>query len=157
MSEHILQQQIDSPDRTAQYAMRLAVYLTPGDTILLGGDLGAGKTHFARSLIQSVLETPEDVPSPTFTLVQVYETEIGEVWHADLYRIGSTLEIEELGLSDAFESAICIIEWPDRLGVMTPPHALTIELAAGVGETERDLTASWTDPKWDAPMQELFA
>ena len=62
--------------------------LKPGDTVLLEGDIGAGKTHIARQLIQSLQDRPEDVPSPTFTLIQTYDTRAGEIWHADLYRPG---------------------------------------------------------------------
>ena len=98
-----------SPDQTAQFATNLAGSLAAGDVILLEGDVGAGKTHFARALIQSLLDTPEDVPSPTFTLVQTYQTPKGDIWHADLYRLTSPLEIEELGLTDAFETGICLV------------------------------------------------
>jgi tRNA threonylcarbamoyladenosine biosynthesis protein TsaE len=157
MSEQVFQTLLDSPDATAQRAMQLAAYLNPGDTVLLSGDLGSGKTHFARSLIHSVLSLPEDVPSPTFTLVQIYETDVGPIWHADLYRIGSTQEIEELGLAEAFDTAICLVEWPDRLAELTPSDALCIELGQGAEEQERSFEASWTDTKWDAPMREAFA
>jgi tRNA threonylcarbamoyladenosine biosynthesis protein TsaE len=145
-----------SPDDTSAFAMRLAARLTPGDTVLLVGGLGAGKTHLARSLIQSVLETPEDVPSPTFTLVQAYDTRRGPIWHADLYRIGSVDEIEELGLVDAFDAAICLVEWPDRLGQATPADALTLALAQSDDENARTLTASWTDDRWTQTLQDLM-
>ena len=78
---------LPGPQATADLAARLGARLQPGDVLLLEGPIGAGKTHFARSLIQSLLTEPEDVPSPTFTLVQVYDTEKGEIWHADLYRL----------------------------------------------------------------------
>lgn len=124
--------------------------LQPGDTVLLEGPVGTGKSHFARHLIASVLFEPEDIPSPTFTLVQTYETSKGELWHSDLYRVGSTAEIEELGLIDAFENAICIVEWPDRLGPLIPENALAIELTEGIKENSRNLKVSWTDKKWAA-------
>lgn len=139
---------LDHPDATAAAAQSLAATLDAGDVVLLEGDVGAGKTHFARSLIQSILITPEDVPSPTFTLVQTYETTRGEVWHADLYRLTDVLEIEELGLAQAFEGAICLIEWPDRLGTLRPASALTLTLTAGASEDARVLTANWHDEKW---------
>ena len=93
-------------DETKEFARFLGQVLNAGDVLLLKGDIGAGKSFFARSLIQSLQDTPEDVPSPTFTLVQTYQTRIGEVWHSDLYRLQSIYEVEELGLWEAFESAI---------------------------------------------------
>jgi tRNA threonylcarbamoyladenosine biosynthesis protein TsaE len=118
----------------------------------LSGEVGAGKTHFARSIIQSLLEAPEDVPSPTFTLVQSYETEKGEIWHADLYRLTSTLEIEELGLTDAFDRAICLVEWPDRLDTLVPNDALHLHLADGENDDARTATLHWTDNKWKGKL-----
>ncbi len=145
------------PDATAAFARRMGDLLGPGDTVLLEGDVGTGKTHFARALIQSLLDVPEDVPSPTFTLVQTYETQKGEIWHADLYRLTSVLEIEELGLTDAFDSAICLVEWPDRLGRLAPKNALTLSLLAGPGPDARRLTASWEQPDWGIRLKALWA
>ncbi len=129
-------------------AALLATKLATGDVILLTGDVGAGKTHFARSLIQSVLVQPEDVPSPTFTLVQTYDTQVGEIWHADLYRLTSVFEVEELGLIDAFDTSVCLVEWPDRLGPLTPANALSITLTPGDADNARQLMMHWEDPKW---------
>jgi tRNA threonylcarbamoyladenosine biosynthesis protein TsaE len=144
---------LHSPDQTAALARKLGRRLGKGDTVLLSGDVGAGKTHFARALIQSLMATPEDVPSPTFTLVQIYDTATGpQIWHADLYRLGDPSETEELGLWDAFETAICLIEWPDRLGALRPRDALDITLTATDGEDHRILTATWADPRWDAKL-----
>lgn len=137
-----------SPDETARFAKALGPVLTEGDVILLAGDVGAGKTHFARHLIQSILTTPEDVPSPTFTLVQTYDTLPGSLWHADLYRLESTQEIEELGLVDAFESAICLVEWPDRLDTFAPDKALNLTFTDGRTEDARRVTATWSVPIW---------
>jgi tRNA threonylcarbamoyladenosine biosynthesis protein TsaE len=139
---------LTSPEDTARVAEMLGRDLVPGDTLLLNGPVGAGKTHFARCLIQSLLSTPEDVPSPTFTLVQTYETVRGPLWHADLYRIGSVFEIEELGLAEAFDDAICLVEWPDRLGELEPAGALTLWFTAGAAENTRHLNATWTDDRW---------
>lgn len=139
---------LPSADHTAKFAAQLAPLLTRGDVILLHGDVGAGKTHFARSLIQTRLGQAEDVPSPTFTLVQTYPVEGAEIWHADLYRLTSTQEIEELGLLDAFETDICLIEWPDRLGSLAPQDALHLTFTAGEDDDARILTAHWTNHRW---------
>jgi len=137
-------------EATANLASILAQNVQSGDTVLLLGEVGAGKTHFARSFIKSLLTVDEDVPSPTFTLVQTYDTVIGEVWHSDLYRLSAEQEIEELGLFDAMIEAVCLIEWPDRLGSYTPTDALHIELTASSTLDSRVLIAQWDDPKWDA-------
>ncbi len=109
-------------------AAGISVILRPGDAILLEGDLGAGKSTFCRAVIRA-LGVTEDIPSPTFTLVQIYETKIGPVWHCDLYRIKDAFEISELGIDEAFENAITLIEWPDRLGPYAPRFGLTLSLS----------------------------
>lgn len=140
---------LKSPEETAALALKLGAALRPSDVLLLDGAIGSGKTHFARALIQSLMLQPEDVPSPTFTLVQVYDTQVGEVWHSDLYRLTSIDEIEELGLTEAFDAAICLIEWPNKLGPLTPPSALLMEFRADSAEPDtRHLTLTWSDPKW---------
>lgn len=120
------------PDEAATDALakRLAPLLRPGDTLLLSGSLGAGKTHLARALIRAHLQAPgEPVPSPSFTLVQTYSAPDGtEIWHADLYRLGDPGEVAELGLEDAMGSAICLIEWPDRLAPHWPEAAVLLHL-----------------------------
>jgi tRNA threonylcarbamoyladenosine biosynthesis protein TsaE len=148
--------QLSSAEATSELAQQLATTLQPGDCLLLEGPIGAGKTHFARSLIQSLMLQIEDVPSPTFTLVQTYDVTAGELWHADLYRLTALEEIEELGLMEAFDEAICLIEWPDRLAELTPAHALHLELALDpVEEDTRHLSLSWTDPKWQSRMDKI--
>lgn len=149
--EHLLK----SAEETAAFAQALSDRLSPGDTILLEGGVGAGKTHFARSLIQCVLDVPEDVPSPTFTLVQTYDGPNCEIWHSDLYRLTGPDEIVELGLIEAFEDAICLVEWPDRLAELIPQNALTISLSMTAQEGQRQLSLYWTDPKWDAHLKGL--
>lgn len=108
----------------------LATLAGPGDAILLEGPIGAGKSCLARAFIRARLGEAEEVPSPTFTLVQVYDDDGTEIWHADLYRLTHPDEVWELGLDQAFETAICLVEWPDRLGSHLPPGALTIRLEA---------------------------
>ena len=148
---------LQSPDETASLAQRIAPVLRPGDTILLSGGIGAGKTHFARALIQKRLAVPEDVPSPTFTLVQTYETGTGEIWHADLYRLDGPHSIDELGLAEAFDTAICLVEWPDRLGDLAPEQALFVAFESGPVDEARSLEFTWTDPRWTSRIEGILS
>lgn len=128
-------------DLTAALARMLAATARPGDTILLDGPVGAGKSHFARAFIRARQgEGAEDVPSPTFTLVQTYDDPLGtEIWHADLYRLSDPSELAELGLDEALDSAICLIEWPDRLDRL-PEGAITVAIAAHADPDLRTIT-----------------
>lgn len=148
---------LPSPEATCLLAQRIGAALRPSDVLLLSGQIGAGKTHFARCLIQSLLVTPEDVPSPTFTLVQTYDTIAGELWHADLYRLTGPNESVELGLTEAFESAICLVEWPDRLQDLAPRDALHLAFAATQEDDTRQLSLDWQAPRWDALLAEQMA
>ena len=140
---------LNSPEQTARLAREIGTQLKAGDCILLNGPVGAGKTHFARSLIQSLMDFPEDVPSPTFTLVQTYDTNKGEIWHADLYRITSPDEVEELGLTDAFSTAISLVEWPENLGDLAPENALHLTLSPNPDNQDaRVARFEWTSGKW---------
>jgi tRNA threonylcarbamoyladenosine biosynthesis protein TsaE len=115
---------------TEALAARLAPLLRGGDVILLQGPLGAGKTALARALLRALTgDTTLDVPSPSFTLVQTYDTPAGPVHHYDLWRIDRADDLAELGLEEAVRD-IALIEWPERLGE-TPPEALTITLSIG--------------------------
>ncbi|MEM9780921.1 MAG: tRNA (adenosine(37)-N6)-threonylcarbamoyltransferase complex ATPase subunit type 1 TsaE [Pseudomonadota bacterium] len=116
---------------TAHLGAALGAVLEMGDVVTLYGGLGAGKSVLARAAIRSCLGDPAlEVPSPTYTLVNVFERpEAPPVWHADLYRLGSQEEVAELGLEDAFEAAVCLVEWAGRLGPMTPPRRLEVTLS----------------------------
>ena len=115
---------LPDPAATEEMARRFADLVAPGSCLLLSGPIGAGKSHFARAFIRHRLGYAGDIPSPTFTLVQSYDSADEEIWHADLYRLSHPDEVMELGLDHAFGHAICLIEWPDRLGALTPPGAL---------------------------------
>jgi tRNA threonylcarbamoyladenosine biosynthesis protein TsaE len=117
---------LPSPEDTARLGRWFGERLSPGDTLLLQGQIGSGKTHFSRAAVQACLGIDEDVPSPTFTLVQTYGSGEAEIWHADLYRLTHPDEVMELGLGEAFGKAICLIEWPERLADDSPNDALRI-------------------------------
>ena len=123
---------IELPDEsaTAALAARLAALARPGDVIALNGELGAGKTSFARSFIRA-RGAAEEVPSPTFTLVQTYQLPDATVWHFDCYRLRDPEEAWELGIEDAFRDGISLIEWPERLGPLLPKRRLDIALIPG--------------------------
>lgn len=128
------------PDAAATVALgrRLGERLAPGDVVCLSGELGAGKTTLARGAIEAWSRRSEDAPSPTYTLVQTYEGDRGELWHVDLYRLRRPEEAWELGLEDAFADAACLIEWPERLEGKLPPDRLEITLAPqGEGRSAR--------------------
>ena len=119
----------DLPDEkaTAVLGARLAAGARPGDVVALQGELGAGKTALARAFVDA-RGGDEDVPSPTFTLVQTYDLPGGIVWHFDLYRLRAPEEAWELGIEDAFRDGISLIEWPERLGVLLPRQSLLVRL-----------------------------
>lgn len=142
---------LKSANETAMLAAAFAPLLSAGNTILLSGTVGAGKTHFARELISTCLkniDALEDIPSPTFTLVQTYELNDVDIWHADLYRLSNLSEIYELGLDTAFDTAICLLEWPERLGELLPKNALSLNFNI-TEEDYREITLSWDDAMWD--------
>lgn len=150
----VLERRLPDAEATARAGAALAATLAPGDAVLLSGDLGAGKSALARAAIAALLAQDgraEDIPSPSFTLVQEYETAHGDVWHADLHRLSGPDGVEELGLEEAFDRAICLVEWPERLGPFTPPRRLElaldfagIEEAAGRVLRVRAVGGGWT-------------
>jgi tRNA threonylcarbamoyladenosine biosynthesis protein TsaE len=139
------------PDEAATLALARSVagVLGAGDVVFLIGDLGTGKTTFARGLINALppagggpagtARNDEEVPSPTFTLVQIYERRPAPVWHVDLYRLQRPDEVEELGLDEAAGEAITLIEWPERLGRHVPADRLEVRLSYGGSPTARSV------------------
>ena len=145
----------NGPLETEELASALKENLQNGDIILLKGEIGAGKSLFARSLIQSTMDQVEEVPSPTFTIVQTYETKLGSIWHADLYRLTDQSEIFELGLIDAFVSEIVIVEWPERLGHLEPQDALTVEIII-LENDKREVIFSTNSSMWKARLEKTL-
>lgn len=115
----------------------LAKLARPGDVLALHGPLGAGKTTFARGFISALTEIEEDVVSPTFTLVQVYDAPGAPIWHFDLYRLTRAEDVLELGWDEALSGGISLVEWPARLGPLSPPERLDVILDAGTGSGGR--------------------
>jgi tRNA threonylcarbamoyl adenosine modification protein YjeE len=118
---------LDGPAATAALGARIAGSLRVGDAVALEGDLGAGKTTLARAILRG-LGVTEDVPSPTFTLVQQYETPHFSVRHYDFYRIENPRELDELGLDEALDEGVALIEWPERAPDRIPADALRVTL-----------------------------
>ncbi|WP_296420343.1 tRNA (adenosine(37)-N6)-threonylcarbamoyltransferase complex ATPase subunit type 1 TsaE [Pseudooctadecabacter sp.] len=150
------QAHISLPDAGATDALgaALARVAERGDCILLSGQIGAGKSALARAFIRTLLGPDTEVPSPTFTLVQTYEHSDFEIWHADLYRLSDTQEAVELGLTDAFATAVCLIEWPDLLGDLAPEDALHIHLTVDPLAHDALLTFG---PRWAARVTDILA
>ncbi|WP_156255435.1 tRNA (adenosine(37)-N6)-threonylcarbamoyltransferase complex ATPase subunit type 1 TsaE [Sandarakinorhabdus oryzae] len=151
MSPSISERTLASEADTRAVAAALAAVLRPGDVVALSGDLGAGKSTFARAVLRALGWTG-DVPSPTFTLVQPYEDLPVPVWHCDLYRLEHPAEADALGLFET--DAALLIEWPERLGHRLPADALHLALS-GSGDAPRRLT--WRAPpawgnRWPANL-----
>ena len=148
---------VDLPDETvtAALAARIAALAVPGDIIALKGDLGTGKTVFARAFIRAC-GNQDEVPSPTFTLVQVYDVGPTVIWHFDLYRIRAPEEAWELGIEDAFITGISLIEWPERLGPLLPDRRLELGFTFGDRPNARRIAV---DPgkEWEARLAMIAA
>jgi tRNA threonylcarbamoyladenosine biosynthesis protein TsaE len=130
---------------TDAFAARVAGAARPGDAILLDGPLGAGKTAFVRAFLRAAAGDPAlEVPSPSFTLVQTYETPRFRAHHFDLWRLDGPGALAELGWDDA-RADVVLVEWPDRLGALRPEAALSIGLAHGTGEARTATLAGWPD------------
>jgi len=143
---------------TARAAGKVARAAVAGDVIALHGDLGSGKTSFARGFIRALTSADEEVPSPTFTLVQTYAAEAGTIYHFDFYRIEDPDEAWEIGIEEAFAGGISLIEWPERLGALLPRDRLDVrlEILPGADDNVRRITFS-AAPCWARRMETLQA
>ena len=132
-----MERMLRDDEATSRFGAELAATLAPGDLVILEGDLGAGKTALARAVIRTLAGDPTlDVPSPTFALVQPYETARGPVLHADLYRLGDPREVDELGLLDN-PDAIVLVEWAERSPEIVAVANVVVSLAIPPGGQAR--------------------
>ena len=143
-------------EATLALGRALAARACAGDVIALEGGLGSGKTVLARGFIRHLTSAEEEVPSPTFTLVQIYHCDTVSIWHFDLYRLNDPEEALELGIEEAFHDAISLIEWPERLGGWLPARRLVLRLDPGDGEEGRIATL-FCGPDWARRLGDLGA
>ena len=154
---------IRDPADMTRLGRLLSGSLSTGDVVALEGPLGAGKSVLARAVVQSLCPQEDDIPSPTFMLVQTYEPDSGTpLMHFDLYRLDAPEDALELGIEDAFVDAICLIEWASRLGPLLPRQALrlSIEPASAEAGAERRIVSMSGGARWHpvfAALREAFA
>jgi len=130
---------------TERLGAAIAAKLRPGDAVLLQGPLGAGKTTLARALIRAACGNPAlDVPSPSYTLVQSYETPRFTIHHFDLWRLDGPSALAELGWDEAAADVV-LVEWPDRLQAQRPAHCLTVVLSPAAPDTRIITLEGWDD------------
>jgi tRNA threonylcarbamoyladenosine biosynthesis protein TsaE len=141
-----------SPEAMERLGAALAPCLRSGEALCLSGPLGAGKSTLARGLIRALTHPDEDVPSPTFTLVQTYATANLTIAHFDLYRLKSPEEVLEIGLEEALETGAVIIEWPERLDGDLPQDRLEVRLSHD-GDARAVVLTGWG--AWAGRTQDL--
>lgn len=127
--EAVADLRLEDEAATARLGAALAAALRPGEAVCLSGPLGSGKSTLARALVRAATTAHEEVPSPTFTLVQFYEGPRLKIAHFDLYRTGSPDEAFEIGLDEALDDGAAVIEWPERLEGRLPQDRLDIDIA----------------------------
>jgi ATPase, YjeE family len=127
---------LDDEAATARLGAAIAAELKAGEAVCLNGPLGAGKSTLARALVRALTRPDEDVPSPTFTLVQFYEGPRLKVAHFDLYRLSNPDEAYEIGLDEALDEGAAVIEWPQRLEGALPADRLDVEIAFLDGDAD---------------------
>jgi len=128
----------------------LAPLLRAGDVVLLKGDLGAGKTTWARGLVCALLGNVE-VPSPTYTLLQTYDAPNFDIWHFDLYRLKQEDEVWELGIEEALDNGVCLIEWPQRIDGLLNGSELTVALSI---KDDRRVAILTGNDEWEARLND---
>ena len=144
--------------QTKRFANKLSKFMAPGRIFCLSGPLGAGKSELARAMITATCELQDDIPSPTFTLVQPYLSDAGfEVWHMDLYRLETAEQALALGIEDAFYACCCLIEWPDKLQELLPADQIRIDLAMGPDAGTRVLALAAAPKILDHFKQDYFS
>ena len=142
---------------TEALGRRLADAARPGDTIALAGPLGAGKTTLARAFIRRLTSAAEEVPSPTFTLVQTYPGRGGTIWHFDLFRLARPEEALELDFDEAVAGGIVLIEWPERLGALLPARRLEVRLTVAAESDARRAELAGAGAGWEERLAALAA
>jgi tRNA threonylcarbamoyladenosine biosynthesis protein TsaE len=136
--QDVAERALSGPEATERLGAAVAEALLLGEAVLLTGTLGTGKSTLARGLIRALTTPDEEVPSPTFTLVQAYEGRDFAIAHFDLYRLSGPEETYELGLDEALDEGVAVVEWPQRLGARLPPDRLDIDLRVeGEGRVAR--------------------
>ena len=143
-----------TPKKTLVLSTLFSKLLRAADSVLLFGDIGSGKSFFARGVIQNMMINQnirvQEVPSPTFTIVQTYDLLLPSVWHIDLYRVLDADEIFELDLEDGFETGICLIEWPGKLGDRIPKRNISITFeSAELNQDMRTVTVEFNGVVWN--------
>ena len=151
MSGIIKTRKLENDQETRQFGAALARILQAGDVIVLRGELGAGKTCLARGMIEFLCDVTE-VPSPTYTLVQTYSAPIFDIWHFDLYRLEAPEDVWELGIEEALEDGVCLIEWPERIENLLSGSELNIEIKF---EGDRRLALISGNKDWETRLGAL--
>ena len=151
MSGIIKTRNLENDQETRQFGAELANLLRASDVVVLRGDLGAGKTSLARGTIEALCDVTE-VPSPTYTLVQTYAAPKFDIWHFDLYRLEAPEDVWELGIEEALEDGVCLIEWPERIEALLSGAELNIEIK--FADDGRTATLSG-GPEWEARLGKL--
>tara|TARA_B100000700_G_C14484526_1_gene596688 strand:- start:6 stop:533 length:528 start_codon:yes stop_codon:yes gene_type:complete len=144
-----------SENKTSLFAKFLATISKPGDIYALRGTLGSGKTTVARYFIHSLIEKMEEIPSPTFTMVQIYDALLCPIYHFDMYRLNQPSDSIELGIDEAFAEGISLIEWPEHLGPFLPNNRLDICMYLGRTEISRKIEIIAQNQDWTDRLKQL--